>query len=377
MKILYISNSRIPTEKAHGIQIMKMCEAFGNVEVEIKLILPTRKNKDFEQINSFEYYRVNKKFKIKKIFTIDPYLLIKLPQGIYIKFQAVFYMISLFFYLLFIQNKQDYIFYTRDEYLLPMLQIFSKRIVWECHNLPFNRNKYIKYWNRCHKIICISENLKNELIVCGIDQSKILIAHDGVDLKDFDIKQHTFELKKELDIPQDKKIIMYTGHFYKWKGVQTLADAVRFLSKDYLFIFVGGGDHCFKDFKKRNSQSNILFTGLQEPHKIPLYLKIADILVLPNSAEDTKSFSTSPLKLFEYMAAGKPIVAADLSNIREVLDNKNAVFFEADNSRDLAQKIESIVEDNELSAKISKQAYEDVKQYTWSIRALNIVNFIK
>ena len=90
MKILYISNSRIPTEKAHGIQIMNMCEAFSNADVDLELILPTRKNKKFKDKNSFDYYQVRQNFRIKKIFSFDPYFLIKLPQGIYIKFQALF-----------------------------------------------------------------------------------------------------------------------------------------------------------------------------------------------------------------------------------------------------------------------------------------------
>ena len=68
MKILYITNVRIPTEKAHGIQIIKMCEAFSNYNIKVELVLPTRKNIKFKDINLFKYYSIKENFKLKKIF---------------------------------------------------------------------------------------------------------------------------------------------------------------------------------------------------------------------------------------------------------------------------------------------------------------------
>ena len=69
MKIIYIANVRMPTEKAHGIQIMKMCEAFSLAEFEVELVVPWRFNKIEE--NAFDFYGVKRNFKIKKIFSLD------------------------------------------------------------------------------------------------------------------------------------------------------------------------------------------------------------------------------------------------------------------------------------------------------------------
>src|SRR4030042_3301701 len=114
MKLLYIENIRIPTQKAHGIQIIKTCEALALQGCQVELILPTRENSIFKGINPFQYYGVKKIFKIKKIISIDPFWLMKLPQGIYIKFQTFYFQLSLFFYLLFKKDKAHYIFYTRQ-----------------------------------------------------------------------------------------------------------------------------------------------------------------------------------------------------------------------------------------------------------------------
>ena len=168
MKIIYIANIRIPTEKAHGFQIIKMCESFSNLGVELELVVPTRKNKVFNCADIFHHYKINQNFVIKKIFSIDPRLILKFPSGFYIKFQALFFIISLFFYLLFKKDKDDCIFYTRDEYLLPFLSLFSNKIVWEAHALPRNRNKYLKYFKNCFKIIVLTQGVKDILKEDGI-----------------------------------------------------------------------------------------------------------------------------------------------------------------------------------------------------------------
>jgi len=381
MKLLYINNSRIPTEKAHGIQIMKMCESFSDQQVELELILPSRKNINYKNVTPFEFYKVKQNFKIRKIFSPDPYWLMKLPQGIYIKFQILFFIISLFFYLLFKSHKQNYIFYTRDEYLLPLLQLFSKKVIWEAHVLPNHLKRYLKYWHKCYRIITISQGLKDGLKEIGINQSQILVAHDAVDLKKFNIKNDKNVIKKQLNLPQDKKIIIYTGHLYEWKGTQVLAEAAEYLSNNQLIVFVGGTIKDVKDFTSRNGKfinsGHILLLGYKFPDQIPFYLQAADILILPNTKKDVKASWTSPMKLFEYMASGIPIIAADLGVIKEVLNDRSTVFFEADNPKDLAEKIKLVLENKELSARISAQALIDVKNYTWQKRAEKIVNFIK
>jgi glycosyltransferase involved in cell wall biosynthesis len=376
MKILYIENIRIPTEKAHGIQITKMCEAFGKGGADLELILPTRKNKELEKVDPFLFYGVEKNFKIKKLFSLDPVFLMKFPQGIYIKFQALFFIISLFFFFLFKKNKKEYIFYTRDEYLLPILQLFSKKVVWEGHNLSNNHKKYFSFWKKCQKVIVISGALKKDLTALGLGSEKILVAHDGVDLEKFSISDSKENIRQKLNLPINKKIILYVGHFYKWKGVQVLADVAREL-KDCLVVFVGGQDDQFENFKEKNNLDNIIYTGYRNQTEIPSYLQSADILVLPNSKNDIKSKYTSPLKLFEYMSSGVPIIASDLDSLKDVLNEDNAVFFEPDNSSDLSLKIQNILDNESVAKNISEQTLEDVQKYTWQKRVENIIKFIK
>ena len=98
--------------------------------------------------------------------------------------------------------------------------------------------------------------------------------------------------------------------------------------------------------------------------------------MLPNSGkEKISSHYTSPLKLFEYMASGVPILASDLPSIREILNNDNAIFFNPDNSTDLTRKIERCINDNDFLDEISRESLQDVRQYSWILRARKIIDF--
>lgn len=381
MKIIYIANARIPTEKAHGLQIMKMCEAFASHGLDLELILPNRINTlKLKGIDPFDYYHVKKNFQIKKIKSFDPRFLLVGPSGIYIKFQVLFFIFGLLIYLIFKKNKQESIFYTRDEQLLPLLQLFSNKVIWEAHNLPKHKNLYLKYWRKCYKIISITSGLKNELIKNGLVDDKIIVSSDATDLDQFiNIEESKEDLRKKLSLPLDKNIITYTGHLYKWKGVQTLVDAMPLLTSNELLVIVGGTDKDILNLKnKTKGMTNILIIGHLPQHQIPDYLKASDILVLPNSASSTISHTyTSPLKLFEYMASEKPIIASDLPSIREILNNYNSVLVDPDDSEKLAKAINLVLSDATLSDKISKQSFTDVQKYSWLSRAKNIISFIK
>lgn len=377
MDIIYIANARIPTQKAHGFQIMKMCEKFALQKAKVNLILPTRIN-DIKA-SPFDYYKINKVFSVKKVFAFDPRFLLKFPAGFYIKFQGLFFIISLFFALIFKKNKNNYILYCRDEFLLPLLEIFSKKVVWECHTLPTNIKYYLKFWQKCYKIITINNYLKNELVKLGLNENNILVAHDGVDLQDFNFKTDKQELRKKLNLPVDRKIIMYTGHLYAWKGVDTLINSAKFLVNNELVVIIGGSQKEKNELDskiEKNKLTNVLTLSHQSHEIIPEYLKAADILVLPNTAKEKISVNyTSPIKLFEYMASGVPILASDLPSLKEVLNQESAIFFQADNEKDLALKISSL--SPEIMSRISNQSALDVLNYTWDKRAESILNFIK
>lgn len=374
LEILYLANHRLPTEKAYGIQISKMCEAFADLGAKVLLVAPYRISKVKD--NFFKYYNIKENFKFKKIFSPDFYLPGKLDQiAFYIK-NFISALILVFYAL----NHRAYIIYSRDELPIYLLSFSRKNIIFEAHKFSKKRILfYRRFQKKRIKIVVISSGIKNEFEKLGFNPENILIASDAVDLKDFDIDISKTEARKRLNLPLDKRIALYSGHLFKWKGASVLIEAASFL-KEVFFVFIGGTDRHIKEFKalvKEKKIDNVLFLGHKPYREIPLYLKAADVLVLPNKKEEKISeLYTSPLKLFEYMAAGRPIIASDLPSIREVLDEKSCVFFEPDNPKQLAKSIEKVMNDENLSESVSVKAFEKVQDYTWGKRAKKILAFV-
>lgn len=372
MKILYLSNQRIPTEKAYGLQIAKMCEAFIELGHEVILVAPTRRNPIKEDI--FDYYNVRRNFKLKMIWAPDFYLPGRLDRLAF-EVKVFFSGFVLAIHALFLNVD---LIYSRDEWPLWFLSFCRKIIVFETHKFSkFKKFIYRRFKN--NKLVVVTQGLWHEFEKVGF--KSILVASDGVDLEEFSLDIFQEEARKKVSLPLDKKIVMYTGHLYDWKGVSTLLETARLISnvdKDILFVFVGGTDEDVEKFRETaKGLNNVLILGHKPHYQIPLYLKAADVLVLPNKGGDRVAESyTSPLKLFEYMASGRPIVASALPSLREILNADNSILVSPNNPVALAAGIQETLKDASRTDKITQAALRDVQQYSWQKRAENIVNFL-
>ncbi len=366
MKLLYLANLRLPTEKAYGIQIAKMCELFtlqhntnlrmyanatNEEKIEVELAAPFRINKIKEDF--FEYYDIKRIFRFRVLWVPDFYLPGKLDRiSFYIK-----NLISALVLIVYALNCKPDVIYSRDELIVFLLSFFKKNIV--------------------------SKALKNEFTRIGFSDDNILVAPDGVDIERFDLSISKEEARERVGFPLDKKIVMYAGHLFEWKGAGVLLEAARkFQVSSFkfqvLFVFIGGTEQDIAKFRKKaEGLNNVLILG-HKPHKdIPMYLKAADALVLPNSANDQISKYTSPLKMFEYMASKRPIVASDLPSIREVLNDSNSVLAKADSTEALVSSFNRLLNDLGTSLQLAEKAFQDVQQYTWQKRAEKIAAIFK
>ena len=386
--MIYIADTRMPTEMAHGLQIMKMCEAFVKNGADLELIVPLRFGiSKIAKRDPFDYYKVERIFKIRKIFCFDLTPLNRFLGPVSYLVQALSFSFFASIYLLF---KKTDIIYSRDRFSLFFLALFlsrsprceagrkadKKNIVFEMHKIHKSLFKFLL--KRVKKIVVITNGLKSVLRNRGIGEDKIIVAPDGIDLEDFIIQETKEECRKKLGLPIDKKIVLYTGHLYKWKGVETLALSSEFLDDDYLIVIVGGIKWYLSNFKKfvqKNNLRNIICLGHRDYTEIPYFLKAADCLVLTGTktSEISDKF-TSPMKMFEYMASKTPIVASDLSSFREVLNEGNSVLIEPDNPEKLAQGIKKVLANLDIAHKISNQAFQDVQKYAWQKRGERIIH---
>lgn len=370
----------MPTEKAHGFQIMKMCEAFAKSGMEVELWVPKRFNTLKE--DPFNYYNTLKIFDMKKISVIDLIPLYKF-FGAFANFVE-----SLTFAIFAISNlprNDNYIIYSRDQFILWFLSFTNKRFIYEIHSFPGKPAFYKRIWKRAHKIITITSALKKKIVEYNISENKIMIARDAVDLVAFNaVTEGKNDLKMELGLASDNFIVGYIGKFKTLgmeKGIKTMIESLTMLDKNTKMVFVGGENTEIKEYKAMANRFNVLpyciFIGYQPYTMLIKYMKAMDILVIPFPNRPHYAFYASPLKLFEYMASGRPIIASDLPALREVLNDKNAIFFEPENAADLARAIKMLKQSQALGYHLSQQALSDIKEYTWEKRAKKILEFIK
>lgn len=374
MAIFYIANARFPTERAHGTQIVKMCEALADEGLEVSLICPNKRPAINQSI--FDYYQVKNNFKASRLWATD-FLGKTLLLG------QFFYWLdfwSFFGSLFFLKSEKGAdIFYARDPLLLLPFLNRGNTLCVEVHDLPEKGKLFYAALKRANYIIALNSLVKKALIERGFDESIILVADDAVDIKEFKVDLSVQEARQKLGLPIDKKIVMYIGHLYPWKGVSVLAESVKFLTDKHLVVFVGGLDRELSDFvDKYGQEEKIKIIPFQSREKIPFFLQTADVVVLPNTAKEIISSQyTSPLKLFEYMASGKPIVASDLPSLRQILNEDNSVLVTPDDPQALAQGVLSLLSSEQKRQSIIEAADSLVCDYTWGNRARKIINFIK
>jgi glycosyltransferase involved in cell wall biosynthesis len=172
--------------------------------------------------------------------------------------------------------------------------------------------------------------------------------------------------------------VTYAGHLYPWKGVDVLVQALAELPHVEARI-VGGQpgetDHVRLDALARDLgvHDRVTFTGWLPPASVVVELARAHALILPNTPTHTSERYTSPLKLFEYLAAGRPIVASDLAALREVLRRDDtALLVEPGSPASLAAAIRRVMGDPALAAGLARRAFDDAAHYGWERRAEQI-----
>ncbi len=369
--LLFCQGGRMPTEKANGLQVTKMCVEFVKQGLDVLLLVPQRKNPITTDV--FTYYHLPPIFSVEVLPTPDTVTWGKLGFWLHLlvfSYRAASHPAG---------QRSDTAYYVRDIHMALILYVLGrKQIFWEAHKVsPGWVTRYVA--PRLAGIIYITEGVRRALLKeSSIDPGRLLLAPDGVDLAEYADLPTKAACREALNMPADAQIVLYTGHLYDWKGADVLAEAAAHLPERIRIWFVGGTQEDVARFRERyKAQQNIVCAGHVDHARIPLYQKAADILVLPNSARFPLSKDyTSPLKLFEYMASGTPIVASDLPSLREILSDNMVMWCLPDDPSALAHAIQASLGDPFAAEMRAEAAKQHVTQYTWTARASQICRFM-
>jgi len=384
MRILYLSDIRFPLERANGIQTMETCHALAMRGHDVSLVV--RPDSHEPPRDPFAFYGLAPldRLHVEVVPLAGPpasrragYLTFAIGRSAG-------------------RARQDLVF-TRDLGVASLLLRLPSRLraplVYEAHGIaadtasalpdlltgapaastPKRRRlarRDARVWRGADGYVTITAGLARELERRFGPRGHLAIVPDGA--------RPAVERDQGPEPPAESTKVFtigYAGHLYPWKGVDLVIEAVAALP-DSRALIVGGHEQepdlaRVKAFAEQlNCASRVTFTGLLPPSQVAARLLECDVLTLPNPASALSNAFTSPLKLFEYMASGRPIVASDLPAIREVLrDGENAVLVAPGDPQALVGGIQRIKEDAALGARLARQAGEDVRQFTWARRA--------
>lgn len=393
-KLLYISLMRLPTEKAHGLQIIQNCEAFADAGCDVTLWIARRWNsREMRRVvDPFAYYGVRRNFKVRRIPCIDVFPIFPADSA---GARVAFYILQLSYALasvILLQFTRADIYYSRDAIILSLLSRLRAKssLVYEAHQFPASgRGAALQRQvvTSVGSVIAVTPRLREDLIrMRGADPARTIVAHDGIRRARFDQMRDQAAARHQIGWSEQAFIVGYVGRLHTLgmdKGVGLLVDALAAVDGACLAL-VGGPDDMANSLRRRwldlgMPPERFLYAGHVPPDEVPLYLSAFDVCALPLPAETHFAQYASPMKLFEYMAAGRAIVASDLPSWSDVVtDRETALLLPPNDVAAWSEAIESLRSDRDLCAQLGESARSQALEiHTWDVRAARILAHIQ
>jgi glycosyltransferase involved in cell wall biosynthesis len=396
-RLLYIVNARLPTEKAHGYQISKMCEAFAENGIESLLVHPYRyqSSPELSQQTVFDYYGVHRVFEILTLKNLDVLHVRRLtPNSIFVGLFFIHAVLWGLYASLAARREKADLYYTRGSEIAYWLVRLGLPTVYEAHGVPKRGQRLLLRRIASHRalrlVVGLTSFIKQRFIEMGFPNERVMVLPDGVDLSLFEELPNIEECRLRLGLPPHRPIVGYIGRFKTLemeKGIPELVRAMNYVpsigGEDPLLLCVGGpldAVPAYRDIARRSglADNRLQFVDRVPNWDVPLWIRACDVVTIPWPWTEFSAYFTSPLKLFEYMAAGVPIVASDLPSLRDVLrPGENAMLVGPGDTRALGQAIRAVLEDVELAGRLGEQARRDAKNYTWNRRTAAILKAVR
>jgi len=388
LECLYLADIRFPLERANGIQIFETCHALASRGHKVTLLVrddtrrPRRDPCEFYGLPALAALRVE-----------------RLPMAGPHALRRIAYLVAAVWHA-WRWNRVRGCVLTRDlgvaSAVLRLPVTRRPKLIYESHGFApvfartmpelvqgkaaggrakierlFRREERV--WTAADGYVTTTGVLATELRARFGDRPSLVTIPNGVRLPAHRVRTPESDARPT--------VVGYAGHFYPWKGVDVLVEALGQLPDVHALII--GGHPGERDVarvmevaRKVGAASRIEFTGLVEPSRVPSLLGRASILVLP-TVETASADYTSPLKLFEYFAAGKPVLASDLPPVREIVrDGENGLLFAAGEPQSLAQAIRRVQQDDALAERLARTAFAEADRYSWQARAARLEAFL-
>ncbi|MCJ7621995.1 MAG: glycosyltransferase family 4 protein [Anaerolineaceae bacterium] len=366
MRIACIASCMLPTSTANSIQVMKVSHALTQVSDHVCLWVPRSVETSWEKLSS--HYGLTSEFEVR-----------------WLQVQRMLKRYDLAINA--IRQARDWsadLVYTWMPQVAALALMRKLPVILEVHDMPTGRigprlfSQFVRSSEK-KRLLTITHALYEKLrreYCFDLPEGQIQIAPNGTDMERYADLPEPDEARRQLGL-QGGLTIGYTGHFYSGRGIDLMLKLIP-LFPQANFLFVGGQPEKVLGWQallQQNDLRNTHTTGFIENRHLPLYQAAADILLMPyersiaGSSGGNSAEICSPMKMFDYMAAGRAIISSDLPVFHEVLNEKNAVLCPSEDPDAWMQAIADLVADPERRKKLGEQARTDAANYTWRKRA--------
>jgi len=366
MKIACITTSIVPSKSANSIQAMKVVQALRQTGQDVRLWVPEFESSDWKTIA--DVYGLTTEFDV-----------IWLPFSPKLK--------QYDFALKAVGAAKRWgadVIYTWALQAAVLGRLQGRTTVMEFHDFPMGRNgpllfKLYKSFKGRALTLCTTRALAEgmeERYQLRFTEGELQIAPNGTETERYTGLPAPDKARKELGL-KDGFTVGYSGHFYPGRGMELLTEIARLLP-EVNFLWMGGRQEDILPWQENLSRHfiyNVTITGFIPNSRLPLYQAAADVLVMPygkkisGSSGGDISRVINPMKMFDYLAAGKPIIASEVPVFHEILTAKTTIFCEPENAQEWVKAIQDLRGKPEKRAQMGASAKASANQYTWKNRA--------
>jgi glycosyltransferase involved in cell wall biosynthesis len=382
VRILYFADIRFPLERANGIQTMETCYALAERGHSVDLVV--RPDTERPERDPFDYYGLarHSRLTIEQAPVTGPAIPSWARRLGYLAFAAgrgagraradivMTRDLTVAWLLLQLPSRAPLVYESHGyapDVAAAMPNLLTTATAPSAAKLRRLAAREAQVWKQADGYVTITAGLAADLAARLGARPRLAVVPDGTRIA---------EATPDAEAPGNRlPCVAYAGHLYPWKGADLFLESIARVPGVRALVI--GGHPRETDLSRIQAladrlgiRDRVTFAGQVPPRSVPAILAGADILALPNPASAISTTATSPLKLFEYMAAARAIVASDLPAIREVLTHDvNAWLVTPGDPDAFAGGIRRLTEEPPLRARLARAAREAVSEYSWSRRA--------
>lgn len=376
-RIAYVLTRPLPRKDTDTEQVIRTVEALSRAGAAVDLILPTSVRDVLRGRARWErairdFYRTEGDFSLRPVYTVEPS-----P----IEAERPTHALAS---VLMTAGRYDLV-HTRSKSTLTLCVALGRPVVFETYRrLGHDSPRWAATLARMARtraflgLVTHSRQSADSLLGAGIPAAKIAVVHNGYDPRQLAPRLDKGAARAAVGLPADARIVCYTGNVQRAKGLGTVLDmAAR--TPDVRYVIVGGKAHDLAALKTEvtgRGLTNVDLPGWVPAVELGPWLLAADVLIIPPAAGPLQASGKTvlPMKVFAYLAAGRPILAGDLPDVGEVLrDGDNARLVPPDDTDAAVAALNGILGDDRLAERLAAGALRSSAGLSWDARAARIL----